>query len=265
MIRLVPALLLLAAAGCTAPVTYLEEDSSAPVERVVLPVPLRLGVESYMGDHDALFNQALKALRQDINFDSVKVIRPGSRPSGLDYVVALDFALEGDARFHNLFTAFPGFIIFAQHWIGLHWELAVTSDLRITTPRDGLEAARLTRTDVFRLKDTPSGLSMAINAGWAGLLFPPAAVAPLIAGFAAAFMDGHALELAPRVMSSRHGWDWAKRIGHMIALTAHADLQPGPEAGAPAGGGEPEPAGAAEAPVAADGASGEDPLAPAGQ
>lgn len=246
MSRLVPLLLLLLSTGCTAPVAYLAEDSTPAPERVVLPVPIRLGVEAYMGDHDPLFNQVLKALRQDINFDSVKVVRPGSRPSGLDYVVGLDFTLEGDARFHNLFTAFPGFVIFAQYWIGLHWELAITSEVRMVTPRDGLETARIVREDVFRIQDAPSGLSMAINAGWAGIVFPPAVLAPLIAGFAAAFMDSHALELVGKLQGSRHGWDWAKRIGHAIALAARADLgptdaatEPPPPGAEPAEAGEP--------------------------
>ena len=88
----------------------------------------------------------------------IKALRPTLPNTDITYQYSpesfsqteLDYALETSTRKRNLFTCFPGFLIFAQHWYGLRWGFDVTTRARLVRVRPGTEVGRFTRRDGTR-------------------------------------------------------------------------------------------------------------------
>ncbi len=227
---LLVALVSLGAPGCASPVRFDAEDSTPLVERPALPVPVRLGIVRYEGRHQVLHDMVRTALSHDLNFTHIRDVAPGERPVDVDYVVDLSYEAEPNARWYNSLIAFPGFLVFAQHWAGLRWDLGITTRGRLLRARTGTEASDFVRRDDHHLAYTSPGYAISIGMGWFGLLFPPAAVSPLVSGIVAATVDGQALKYLRLFHRSHAGWNWARRVAYLIADRIERDLGPaGPQ------------------------------------
>lgn len=220
------ALGVVASTGCATGhkgVLWEAEESSADVERVDLPLPVRLGVRLYPGEHSGFHQLVLQALERDPNFELVQQTYRESQEGDLDYSVELNYEVDASARLVNFVTCFPGFLIMAPWWAGLRWELEVDASARLLRPGD-VPIDVLERSDTFTLTYTESTYSIACNVGFAGIVFWPAAGAPLVVGCITAFHYGQAYAYRTRFFSSRGGRAWAQRVADTLAARIDRDL-----------------------------------------
>lgn len=187
-IRLATALLALVvgalASGCAAPRierTDLPTGGYVALEKADWPRPTRLGVLSGSPYFAELDRAVVKRVANGVDH-----VVPGRGGTGygptVDHVLALEWQIEGDTSVANFFICFPGFVLFMPTWIPLRWEYEVVVVSRLLRPDDLSVIDERRRTAHFRCRYTPGGYNVACAMGWAGLLVPPAVIAPFVAG-----------------------------------------------------------------------------------
>lgn len=223
-------LLLVLATGCAAEPTVERLDAPGdarglPLERADWPRPARVGVPFYEGAYPELHHQVVVRLARAVDHVQLDHQRGAGLP--VDYIVDLDWRIEGHAVWTNFLECFPGFALFMPTWLPLRWEYDVVAIARLVRPLDGGMIAERRRTARFEGQHTPVGHEVACDLGWGAILFPPMLLSPFVSAVVSVARPWPEPAFARVLARSPDGRDLAREVAADLLGAIDDDLRRG--------------------------------------
>lgn len=226
---------LLLATGCAAEPTVERLDAPGdagglPLERADWPRPARVGVPLREGEFPELHHLVVVRLARAVDHVQLDHHRGSGLP--VDYVVHLDWQIEGHTVWTNFLECFPGAAIFMPTWLPLRWEYDVVAVGRLVRPLDGELIAERRRASRFLAEYTPIGHEVACDLGWGAIIFPPMLLSPFISAIVSVARPWPEALFARALARSPAGRELAREVAADLLGAIDEDLRraggPGP-------------------------------------